>query len=121
MNIVNERTHKLATYWVVSSIVTHAFAMRCEEEEHDTDSDYDPTMDPFVAEGLVGRHESSSDADAEVVRAAGRNRRGPRSLEAAKERRKKLKEALFRARQRREERRSARRRGEPIESDADDD
>lgn len=121
VNIVNERTHKLATYWVVACIITHAFAMRCEEEEHDPDSDYDPMNDPFVAEGMGGGSRSSSDSEADHVHTAGGNRRGPRSLAEAKARRVKLKEALFRSRQRREERRVARRRGMVVDSDADDD
>lgn len=44
-NIVNEKSHKFATYWVASCIITHAFAMKCEAEEKDLDSEYDAMAD----------------------------------------------------------------------------
>jgi hypothetical protein len=57
--IKNEKTHKIATYWVAACIGIHAFAMLCEEEEQGGDFDSD-NPDPFVQEGL------SSDSDSNV-------------------------------------------------------
>lgn len=97
INIVDEQTHKLATYWIVSCIAVHSFAMQCEEEERAEDgSDYDPTCDLFVAEGMDGGESDWSDVN--VDRGEGRGRRGPRFLEEAKQRQEKLKEALFHSR-----------------------
>ncbi|KAJ7634030.1 hypothetical protein B0H17DRAFT_1280099, partial [Mycena rosella] len=59
VNIRDEATHKIATYWVSACIGIHAFALRSEAQERAADFDSDDP-DPFIAEGL-----SSTDDDSE--------------------------------------------------------
>jgi hypothetical protein len=52
VKIRNEKTHKVATYWVAACIGIHAYAMQCEQEERgrdDSDADQD-----FILDGLEG-------------------------------------------------------------------
>ncbi|KDQ52058.1 hypothetical protein JAAARDRAFT_91379, partial [Jaapia argillacea MUCL 33604] len=58
VNIKDETSHKFATYWVIACIAVHAYAMQCEDEEREDDSDA-VDADPFIAEGLS----SLSDSD----------------------------------------------------------
>jgi hypothetical protein len=90
VNIADESSHKLATYWVSACVGIHAFAMECEE---DPDSD-DP--DPFIAEGLS---ESDSNIDMPGGPARGRDSRGKQFREA-------LKAKLFRAKEKRRQQRA---------------
>lgn len=113
VNIVDERTHKFATYWVLACATVHTFAMKCEEEEKS--SDEDPADDPFVAEG----HDRGSSSESDVRGFAPQVQRGARSLEAAKAKRTELKEALFRARERRRRRRRAQEESDEEDSDSD--
>jgi hypothetical protein len=55
VNISDKKTHKIATYWVSSSVGIHSFAMECRG---DPDSD---NPDPFIAEGLSTDDEDSAD------------------------------------------------------------
>ena len=52
--ILNERSHKFATYWVAASITIYAFAMQCEDEEQ---SDSNSDKDPFIVGGLSSSSE----------------------------------------------------------------
>ena len=60
IQIMDERSHKFATYWIAACVGLHAFAMQCEEDEH-TDGDGSEYEDPFIAEGLSSS--SSDDGD----------------------------------------------------------
>jgi hypothetical protein len=63
INIRNEKSHKLATYWIAACIGLHSFAMQCEDEEDpDRDTTNIGTHDPFIDEGLS----SSSESDRNV-------------------------------------------------------
>ncbi|KAJ7698403.1 hypothetical protein B0H17DRAFT_1006841 [Mycena rosella] len=105
VNIRDEATHKIATYWVSACIGIHAFALRSEAQERAADIDSDDP-DPFIAEGL-----SSTDDDSEgngvfaQQGAAGSRTR----LSHGKVFREDLKGRLFRAHDRRRARRAARR------------
>lgn len=55
VNIIDGRSHKLATYWIAACIVVHTFALRSEIAVRDPN--YNPARDPFVAAGV------SSDSD----------------------------------------------------------
>jgi hypothetical protein len=99
VRILDERSHKFATYWVAACIGLHAFAMQCEDEE-DSQSDDLEEMDAFIAEGL-----SSSESDSETntapetnARTAGRSSR----LYEGRARREQLRHRLFRAKDTRE-------------------
>ncbi|KAF9470985.1 hypothetical protein BDN70DRAFT_820616, partial [Pholiota conissans] len=56
INIVDEASHKFATYWVISCIGLHVFAMDCEVDEPASSSNNE---DPFVCLGLS----TASDSD----------------------------------------------------------
>jgi DDE superfamily endonuclease len=93
VRILDERSHKFATYWVAACVTIHAFAMQCEDEER---SDSNSDEDPFIAGGLSSSSESNISPPPRT--------RGPVSqqrLQAAKAQREKLKQALFRAKERR--------------------
>jgi DDE superfamily endonuclease len=91
VQIMNQKSHKFATYWVACCIGVHAFAMACEAA--DEDNDYDGQ--DFINDGLS----SSSDSDAGVVlprqQRPGRLGEGKALCEA-------LKRRLFRAKARRQ-------------------
>lgn len=93
VKIVDERSHRFATYWVLACIVVHTFAMQCEEEEY---SDSDSEDDPFVGEGAS----SGSDDDQPE---AGPSWSSSQRLTAARAFRERLKAELFDARQRRQD------------------
>ena len=63
IRILNEKSHKFATYWIAACIGLHAFAMQCEAEEN-MDNDDSEHEDPFIAEGLSL---SSSDDDTPLL------------------------------------------------------
>lgn len=112
VNIIDERSHKFATYWIAACIVVHTFALRCEIAAREPN--FDPARDPFVAAGVS----SDSDSDREP-RIRQRTHRGPRNLPAAKARRLKLKADILRAREERNQRRERHEAGQ--DSDEDDD
>jgi hypothetical protein len=62
INIQNEKSHKLATYWIATCIGLHSFAMCEDEEDPDRDTTNIGTCDPFIDEGLS----SSSESDQNV-------------------------------------------------------
>jgi hypothetical protein len=103
LTIKNEASHKFATYWILSCIALHSFAMKSEEGERgETGSD----SDPFIAEGL----EDDDDDETRVRQGnqtASCSSSGPRDLLAAKARREELKQALLSALEQRAERRRA--------------
>lgn len=111
VNIVDERTHKFATYWVLACATVHTFAMKCEAEEKS--SDEDPADDPFVAEG----HDYASSSESDMRGFAHQMQQGARSLEAAKAKRTQLKNALLRAREKRQWRRRAQEDSDEEDSD----
>ena len=99
INIRDERSHKLATYWVAACVGVHNFALACEDDERPDDEDGAARDgDPFIAAGMSSG--SDSDANATGVRQP----RGER-LRAAKLFRQQLKDSLFRSKARRRERR----------------
>ncbi len=51
INIRDEATHKIATYWILGCIAVHSFAMQQEEKEKDTDES-DCAYWDFIQEGL---------------------------------------------------------------------
>jgi hypothetical protein len=105
VNISDEASHKIATYWVSACIGIHSFAMDCEEAERGGPADSDSDLDPFIAEGLSDEDDSDAEreADAEPVgRTRGRNTDGKRFRES-------LKAKLFRAKERRTQRQAERR------------
>lgn len=93
--VIRDRdTHVLATYWVAACIGLHAFAMRCEADERETDEDIDDDyIDPFIREGMS----SSSDSDDPSIRPPPRSSmQGSKTrLQQAKAFREKLKAQLF--------------------------
>jgi hypothetical protein len=96
VNIRNEKSHKLATYWIAACIGLHSFAMQREDEENpDRDTMNAGTRDPFIDEGLS----SSSDSD-QIAHHPPTRRRTSTRLQKAKAFREKLKERLFRAKDR---------------------
>ncbi|KIK51091.1 hypothetical protein GYMLUDRAFT_78333 [Collybiopsis luxurians FD-317 M1] len=67
--IVDEKSHKLATYWGVSCIIVHNFAMACEEEEWQTNGHVidDPyASDSFLLEGLEQDYDED-DLDLQMI------------------------------------------------------
>lgn len=108
--IKDKKSHKFATYWVAACISIHTFAMMCEDEEREDDSDQD-LVDPFIAEGL-----SSSESDDDLYSLG--PQRGPRSgfrLQQGKAKQEKVKRALFRAKEKRARRRERRRQEEDMD------
>ena len=96
LRISNESSHKFATYWIAACIGIHAFAMQCEDEEReDADSDFE---DPFIAEGISS---SDSDSDDPAPQRLPHGNASQHRLYAAKAKREKLKQALFRAKEKR--------------------
>lgn len=90
IRIVDEKTHRFATYWIAACVALHAFAMRCEAEENEGQEELLlRTQSLFINEGLS----SSSESDTRPVRQrASRGR-----LHRAQARREQLKRRLFRA------------------------
>lgn len=99
LSITDTDSHQFATFWVTSCIGIHSFAMQCELEERNED-DWDVMQDPFIVEGL---DDDSSDEDGNYVNP--RERLSQARLRAGRDKRRKLKERLFRARERRTQRR----------------
>ena len=90
ISIVDEASHKFATYWVVACVAVHSFAMQCEDEERDSDlSDSDNS---FIAAGLSSS--SSNDDNDNITYHAGLS--STQRVRAGKARREQLKAALFR-------------------------
>jgi hypothetical protein len=94
VNIKDEKSHKFSTYWVAACIGLHAFAMQDEAEEKSLDQIFDEhARDPFINEGLSSSSDSNwSNDDAPLARIPARQ------LHAARARREKLKQHLFRER-----------------------
>ena len=61
VRIRDARSHKFATYWVLTCIGIHSFAMVCEEEERKKcgEDSEEVDNDPFIQQGLS----LSSDSD----------------------------------------------------------
>lgn len=95
LDIRDEKTHKIATYWVAACIGIHSFAMRCEAEEGAKDDSDDSFEDPFIAEGLSSSSESDEDRSVPISEPRGTG--GRVRLLAAKARRESLKRRLLRA------------------------
>lgn len=93
----------MATFWITACIGVHSFAMQCEAEERE-DDDWDVMQDPFIAEGL-DTDTSDEDDNLEVPRQG--ERVSVARLREARNKRVKLKEKLFRARERRSRHREA--------------
>jgi hypothetical protein len=55
MLIQDERSHKMAVYWIVACISIHSFAIQCKLERQA--DDHDLADDPFVAAGLPPAHD----------------------------------------------------------------
>lgn len=100
IKIKDENSHKFATYWVASCIGIHAFAMKCEKQEAEEDSD-EYFDDPFIREGLSSTEDEDLNSYREPVPTTGSIPRAARgraaSLAEAKRRREYLKEKLLRA------------------------
>ncbi|PPQ74561.1 hypothetical protein CVT24_004353 [Panaeolus cyanescens] len=101
INIVNEKTHKYATYWILGSVAVHDFALRCEKQEKDQGLYHanrtEGMADPFVEFGPSHR-DRDREREGRVSTEAGAAS-GARSvnLAAAKARREELKQCLFAA------------------------
>lgn len=98
VNIKDEASHKIATYWISACVGIHSFAMDCEEEERGGDGDSD-SPDPFIAEGLSSADDDSDVGGRYVDTVRGRNTVGKRFREV-------LKGKLFRAKEKRRVRRA---------------
>jgi hypothetical protein len=92
VKIINQKSHKFATYWIAACIGVHAFAMVCEDA--DEDSGYD--RQDFINDGLSSSSGSESDFAAPTQQRPGRLGEGKRLCEA-------LKRRLFRAKERRQQ------------------
>lgn len=57
MLIQDEKTHKVAVYWIVACIAIHCFATRCELDRRA--DDHDLADDPFITAGLSPDREST--------------------------------------------------------------
>ncbi|KAF5356673.1 hypothetical protein D9758_013757 [Tetrapyrgos nigripes] len=98
ISITDEQSHKLATYWGLGCVVTHNFAMSCEERERIAEGDFTDNAvmsDPFLIEGLEEDELDnyiSGEVDGDV-----RESRSTREQCLSKGRRKRedLKQALF--------------------------
>lgn len=105
IRIVDERSHKFATYWILACIAIHSFAMLCEEEERRADGEDSDAVDedPFIYEGLS----SSEDEDEGMEgRFATSVRGSTRRLREGRAWREHLKEVLLRAKEKRARRHS---------------
>jgi hypothetical protein len=70
LDIKDDKTHKIATYWVAACISIHSFAMQCEAEEKAAQEDLNDEFsyeDPFIAEGLSLDSLDSEENDAPVL------------------------------------------------------
>jgi hypothetical protein len=99
VRIVDERSHRFATYWGVAGITLHAFAMKCEAEERraarsndEASTGDDVLQDPFIDEG----HSSDSSSDLHPGQEPRQGSRAFQRLHSGKQKRENLKAALFR-------------------------
>lgn len=98
VSIINEETHKVATYWIAACIGVHAFAMQCEARERaERGEDEGVDSHPFITQGL----ESGSDCERLAPQVTGTRTR----LQHGKALRQELKEKLLASKERRQERR----------------
>jgi hypothetical protein len=93
IRISNEKSHKFATFWIACCIGIHSFAMICEEEESSREGGSREWWDSFIDEGMS----SASDSDDNTPPVAAR--RASRRLQKGKAHREKLKQRLFRAKE----------------------
>lgn len=91
VKIIDERTHKFATYWVIACIAVHS--MQCKEEEEYDDSD----DDSFIAEGRSVASSDNNEPDQVPIHD------NTQHLTAARQFREKLKADLFEAKRLRNE------------------
>ena len=105
IRIVDERSHKFATYWVLACVAIHSFAMRCEEEERRMDGEDSDAVDedPFIFQGLSSESEGDEDGTGFAF-----GRQGAGRLQQGKAFREHLKAELFKAKGKRAERRHRR-------------
>jgi hypothetical protein len=102
VNIKDEASHKMATYWVAACVAVHNFALACEDDERADDEDEAARdRDPFIIDGLSSA--SDSDLNANLLPDS-RRPRGSR-LAAGKRFREQLRDALLRSKDRRRQRR----------------
>jgi hypothetical protein len=91
IRIVDEKSHRFATYWIAACVTLHAFAIRCEAEENEGQEELlFHAQNQFINEGLSSQ--SESDALPIHVQCISRGR-----LQRARARREQLKRRLFRA------------------------
>lgn len=105
LNITNQTSHMVATFWVAACVGLHAFAMQCEDEERSNEENADTNYkDPFISEGLS----ESSDEDVNAGQLPRRAQPTGVRLQDAKARREELKRILFRAKEKCQRQRAAR-------------
>ena len=80
VQIMNQKSHKFATYWVACCVGVHTFAMTCE----DADEENEYSRQDFINDGLSSSSDSESDAVGQ--QRAGRLGEGKRLCEALKRR-----------------------------------
>jgi hypothetical protein len=100
LDIRDEKTHKVATYWVVACIGIHSFAMQCEAEEQASNEDSEEVIDfenLFIAEGLPSDLSESEINTLPVSESRGSA--GQAGLLVAKVHREALKHRHFRAKE----------------------
>lgn len=117
INIIDEDTHKFATYWVVSCIGIHGFAMKCEAEERAKSGvEEDVNTNDFILAGLSSDSDSDANVNPRIVPTSQNSTRRGRAagLAAGKARREQLKATLFEHKRQKEQRRRPRQ-----ESDSD--
>ena len=96
VRIYDARSHKFATYWVLTSVGIHSFVMKCEDEERKEcgEDSEEVDNDPFIQDGL-----SSSSEDDTHRPHLSTSFSGTR-VQAARAHREALKQALFRNKKR---------------------
>jgi hypothetical protein len=81
VRIINEATHKLATYWIATCIGLHSFAMQYEDHEQVDDNTLNFEMRrTFINEGLS----SSSESEGNGIRACRQQTSNSRRLQVGK-------------------------------------
>ena len=99
LRVVDSRSHKFATYWVLACTAIHAFAMQCEAEERASQGEDADTVDddPFIRQGLS---DSDSSDDGVVPQAGTQGGGSAARVRAGRAQREYLKRRLLRAKER---------------------